>query len=98
MTAATWSLTREAAIHVRSWDDSACAIAFDERSGDTFTLGALALELMAMLHEHGAQSEPALAAALAAELGTELPADMAGAIGTELEQLRTRGLVARLDS
>ncbi|MBG6080364.1 HPr-rel-A system PqqD family peptide chaperone [Rubrivivax gelatinosus] len=98
MTRPLWSLTREPAIYVRSWDDSESALVFDERSGDTFTLGSLALELMLMLDEVGSQPAEALVAALAAQLDAAAPADLAGLVAVELERLRTRGIAAPQDS
>lgn len=86
------------AVQVRTWDDDASGIAFDERNGDTFVLGALALELLAMLREGGARGAEALTEELALGLGPATPATLAVDVEAELALLSERGLVQSLPS
>lgn len=92
---ARWGLARDPAVRVRQWEDEASALGFDERSGDTFVLGALALELMALLDECGALSEAELLARVSAGVPAD-PSVLPPAVTVELQRLRARGLISPL--
>ncbi|MGC4079180.1 MAG: HPr-rel-A system PqqD family peptide chaperone [Rubrivivax sp.] len=93
-----WTLAPRPAVLLRTWDDDASGIAYDERNGDTFVLGPLALELIAMLREGGARGSVALLDELAHDLGPDTPATLAADIEAELARLSERGLVLSLPS
>ncbi|BAL93746.1 hypothetical protein RGE_04010 [Rubrivivax gelatinosus IL144] len=93
-----WMLAPRPAVLLRTWDDDASGIAYDDRNGDTFVLGPLALELITMLHEGGARAPEALLAELARGLGGQAPATLAADIEAELARLSERGLVLSLPS
>ena len=93
---ARWALARDPALRVRSWDDEAAGLGFDERSGDTFVLGPLAMELLALLDESGPSDAAALLDAIRASLPVEPPPTLAVDVRDELLDLQRRGLVAPL--
>lgn len=93
---ALWSAQRDPALQVRGWDDEDSGIAFDERSGDTFVLTPLAMELLAVLAESGPLPGDALVERLASGLAPPLPTTLARDADTELQRLHARGLVARI--
>ncbi|MBZ8138337.1 hypothetical protein CLD22_00280 [Rubrivivax gelatinosus] len=93
-----WSIAAASAIHVRCWDDDASGLAFDERSGDTFVLSALALELLSLLRERGVCAADVLAGQLAQELGSLAPASLATDVEVELLRLSSRSLVETVPS
>ncbi|MBK1715704.1 HPr-rel-A system PqqD family peptide chaperone [Rubrivivax gelatinosus] len=90
-----WSFASRPAAHLRTWDDDASGIGYDERSGDTFVLGALALELIVMLQERGPLAAAAIVEDLALRLGTVQPS-LAVDVDAELGHLAARGFVESL--
>ncbi|MCK7493539.1 MAG: HPr-rel-A system PqqD family peptide chaperone [Comamonadaceae bacterium] len=94
--ATRWTLARDPSVRVRTWRDETTALGYDERSGDTFVLDALALETLSLLEEAGPLTLPELRERICGELDAEPPPTLDGDIAAELRRLASRGLVAPL--
>jgi PqqD family protein of HPr-rel-A system len=91
-----WALVPQPAVHIRTFGDDGSAIAYDDRSGDTFLLSALAQELLLRLAEQPAGVLEDLVDELARDLGAAAPGSLASDVQVELLRLSTRGLATLL--
>lgn len=91
-----WALVPHSAVHIRTFADDGSAIAYDERSGDTFLLSALAQELLLLLADARTGALEDLVGELARDLGAAAPGSLATDVEVELLRLSTRGLATPL--
>lgn len=93
MTSQQWYVPRAASFVVREWD--ADGVLYDMASGDTHRLGALHLEVMALLQQRPASLDD-LQQSLAADFADELtPAARRRLIAGSLTELANLHLIAK---
>ncbi len=89
----TWRIAPGQTLRLRRWEDE--CVLYNDLSGDTHLLGAVAASLLDVLGG-GAASLPELAQALCGELGVEADAELEAALAPLLDQLAHLALIETL--
>lgn len=88
-----WAPIARAAIHSRSWPDDDSAVVYNELTGATHLLDALAFELLRMIVE-SPRSTIQLRSELTASLAEVTPSAADAAVEAALARLRDNALIA----